>query len=42
MLRTGYRDRISVNARCLEGVDIFELEVSRYDGRNLMPPGPTL
>ena len=40
MLRTGYTDRISVNARCLEGVDIFELEVGRYDGRNLMPPGP--
>ena len=39
MLRTGYRDRISVNARCLEGVDIFELEVTRYDGRDLMPPG---
>jgi len=42
MLRTGYRDRISVNARCLEGMDIFELEVGRYDGRNLMPPGPRL
>src|SRR5262245_31401536 len=41
MLRTGYRDRISVNARGLEGVDIFELEVSRHDGRKLMPPGPT-
>ncbi|MCG8561063.1 MAG: GFA family protein, partial [Hyphomicrobiales bacterium] len=39
MLRTGYGDRISVNARCLEGVDIFELEASRYDGRKLMPPG---
>jgi hypothetical protein len=25
-----------------EGVDIFGLEVGRYDGRNLMPPGPTL
>lgn len=41
MLRTGYKDRISVNARCLEGVDIFELEVDRYDGRNLMLLGPT-
>lgn len=40
MLRTGYRDRISVNARCLEGVDVFALEVGKYDGRNLMPPGP--
>jgi hypothetical protein len=42
MLRTGYRDRISVNACCLEGMDIFELEVARYDGRHLMPPGPTI
>jgi hypothetical protein len=42
IFRTGYRDRITVNARCLEGIDIFDLDVSRYDGRNLMPPGPTL
>ena len=42
MLRTGYRDRIAVNARCLIGVDIFTLEVARYDGRNDMPPGPTM
>ena len=41
MMRTGYQDRISVNARCLEGIDVFDLEVDRYDGRNLMPPGPT-
>ena len=40
LLRTGYRDRISVNARCLEGVDVFELQIARYDGRNDMPPGP--
>jgi len=37
VFRTGYGDRVSVNARCLEGVDVFALEVSRYDGRNLMP-----
>jgi hypothetical protein len=42
MMRTGYRDRISVNARCVEGIDIFTLKVARYDGRNQMPPGPTL
>jgi hypothetical protein len=42
MLRTGYRDHISVNARCIEGIDIFTLEVARYDGRNEMPPGPTM
>jgi len=42
MMRTGYRDRITVNARCIEGIDIFTLKVARYDGRNEMPPGPTL
>ena len=42
IMRTGYRDRIAVNARCLIGVDIFTLEVVRYDGRNDMPPGPTM
>jgi hypothetical protein len=41
MLRTGYRDCISVNARCIEGIDVFALAVTRYDGRNLMPPGPS-
>jgi hypothetical protein len=40
MLRNGYRGHLSVNARCLEGVDIFQLRISRYDGRNDMPPGP--
>lgn len=33
-------DRVSVNARCLDGVDVFTLTVSRYDGRNDMAPGP--
>jgi hypothetical protein len=42
MMRTGYRDHIAVNARCIKGIDIFTLEVKRYDGRNLMPPGPTM
>jgi hypothetical protein len=41
VLRTGYSDdRVSLNARCLEGVDVFELEVERHDGRTHMPPGP--
>lgn len=41
MMRTGYPDdKVSLNARCLEGVDVFELSVTRYDGRNLMHPGP--
>jgi hypothetical protein len=40
LLRTGYRDRISVNARCLKGVDVFTLDIARLDGRNEMPPGP--
>jgi hypothetical protein len=40
LMRSGYRDRISVNARCVEGIDVFTLKVARYDGRTLMPPGP--
>ncbi len=41
VLRTGYPDdRVSVNARCVEGVDVFELTVRRFDGRREMPPGP--
>ena len=40
VMRTGYGDQISLNARCLVGVDVFALEISRYDGRQLMPPGP--
>ena len=41
MLRTGYPgDHVSINARCIEDIDIFELSVRRYDGRNEMPPGP--
>jgi len=40
MLRSGYPgDRVSINARCIEGVDVFALEIGRYDGRNDMPPG---
>jgi hypothetical protein len=42
LFRTGYPgDRISVNARCLDGVDVFTLDVTRGDGRNTMPPGPS-
>jgi hypothetical protein len=41
MLRTGYTGKMAVNARCIEGLDIFTLETTRYDGRNDMPPGPT-
>jgi len=41
MMRMPYPgDRVSVNARCIEGVDVFKLEIKRYDGRNEMPPGP--
>ncbi|HEV2175180.1 MAG TPA: hypothetical protein VGR71_16525 [Nitrospira sp.] len=41
ILRTGYPgDRVSINARCIENTDIFELNVRRFDGRNSMPPGP--
>ena len=37
MMRTGYESRIALNARCIEGVDIFELKSSRYDGLREMP-----
>lgn len=40
LLRNGYQGRLSVNARCLDGVDVFTLQATRYDGRNDMPPGP--
>ncbi len=36
--RTG-TSYFSLNARCLEDVDIFTLEVRRYDGRTDMPGG---
>ncbi|WP_286161423.1 hypothetical protein [Sinorhizobium sp. NFACC03] len=41
IMRGGYPDnKISINARCIEGVDVFTLEIERYDGRNDMFPGP--
>lgn len=41
LLRSGYPDGlVSVNARCLEGSDVFALRVRRFDGRRQMPPGP--
>lgn len=41
IMRSGYPgDRVSLNARCIENIDIFTLEIARYDGRNDMPPGP--
>jgi hypothetical protein len=41
MVRTGYPgDRVSINARCIENIDVFKLAVRRYDGRKEMPPGP--
>lgn len=41
MLFTGHPGGIvSVNARCMEDVDVFELKVTLFDGRKLMPPGP--
>jgi hypothetical protein len=41
IMRSGYPDnKISINARCIEGVDVFTLEIERYDGRNDMFPGP--
>lgn len=41
ILRTGYKNHgVAVNARCLEGIDVFDLQTTRYDGRTELPPGP--
>jgi hypothetical protein len=41
LMRTGYQDGIvSLNARCIEGIDIFALAIRKFDGRHEMPPGP--
>ena len=41
MIRHGYPDRIvAVNARCIEDLELFELETQQYDGRTQIPPGP--
>jgi hypothetical protein len=41
LMRSGYPgDIVNVNARCIEGLDVFSLELARFDGRRLMPPGP--
>jgi hypothetical protein len=37
--RTG-PNYLSINARCLDDVDIFTLEVARGDGRRTIPGGP--
>ena len=37
--RTG-PNYLSINARCLDDIDIFTLTVRRYDGRNDMPGHP--
>ena len=37
--RTG-PDYLSLNARCLDDVDVFTLQTRRYDGRADMPGGP--
>ena len=39
LLRTGYGERVSLNARCIEAIDVFALDVRRYDGRKELPPG---
>lgn len=41
LMRTGYPDGVvALNACCIDGVDPFQLEVERWDGRARMPPGP--
>lgn len=36
-----WRDRISLNAGCIEGLDVFEIETRRVDGKHNIPDGPT-
>ena len=35
-----WRDKISVNARCIVGLDVFDLEVRRVDSIHKVPAGP--
>ena len=35
-----WNDRISVNARCIDGIDVFELSTKRVDGKHTIPAGP--
>jgi hypothetical protein len=37
LMRTGYPQHVSLNARCIEGIDIFELAIGRFDGLREMP-----
>lgn len=39
MARTGEDNYFMLNARCLDGTDIFTLDVGRYDGRTDIPGG---
>lgn len=40
IMRTGYPDgKIAINAACIEGIDVFALDVPRFDGRTKIPPG---
>lgn len=34
---TQFPPPVSINARCLEGVDIASLKIRPYDGKNLLP-----
>ena len=34
-----WNDSISVNARCIEDIDVFELETRRVDGKHNVPGG---
>ena len=34
-----WKDNISVNARCLNDVDVFELKLKRFDGKCKLPGG---
>jgi len=40
VMRTGHPNGVvALNACLVEGVDVFELDVERFDGRTKIPPG---
>jgi hypothetical protein len=39
MYRTWPHDIITLNARCIEGIDIFDLDVENFDGKTKVPGG---
>ena len=39
MYRTWPHDFITLNARCIDGIDIFDMEIEEFDGKTKVPGG---